>query len=229
MLVTVDGKADGRAHVYDSKDFQRMLLVLEAQKAVAVLDLPGTMVYTMPYDSVSTSDEGNAYFDETSESYLGGLQREKGVVTFEMGGKAIAIQPIPPLIGPTTLTHLLELKPSYAIAAQAYKPDPAKIAILKAVAPDTEIKVYFGTWCLMCKKLVPPLIRTIGMAGNPKIQIQYIGVDEDMTQPSPDLQNDHVSKTPTVLVLQGGREIGRIEEKAETTIEGDLANILSQK
>jgi len=228
MLISVDGKPDGRAHMYDSEDFQRMLLVFDDLKLAVVLDLPETMVYSLPPDSVHTSQDGTASVDETLETYLTGLERKDALISFDISEHAVTLQPLPPLVGPTTLARILELKPAYALAAQTYKPDPAKVAVLKAVAPDTEVRVYFGTWCFMCKKLVPPLIRTIGMAGNPKIQIHYIGVDEDLKEPAADLKRNRITKTPTIIVLRGGREIGRVEEKPETTIEGDLAKIFMQ-
>ena len=144
-------------------------------------------------------------------------------------GHQFLLQPLPPLVGPASLLKVLELKPAYAHAALAYKPDPTKIAALKAVSADTEIRVYFGTWCLLCKKLIPGLIRSTELAANPKIKVTYTGVDEDLKQPEVDLKRDHITKTPTILVLQNGVELGRVEEKPATTIEGDLAAILATK
>jgi thioredoxin 1 len=229
VLVQVAGKPDGSAHVYDSDDYQEMLLVLEDRPVAYLLDLAATSVSGVPRDSVHVDGEGIAWIGNAPRDLLTTLDQKEGTLSFTQDEIPIAIQPLPPLIGPAKLERILELKPSYVVAAQKYKPDPAKLAAIKAVASDTEIRVFFGTWCLMCKRMVPGLIRTLELAANPKIHVDYVGVDEDMREPENEIRASSVSKTPSVLVIQGGREIGRIEEKCTTTIEGDLAAILAPK
>lgn len=229
MLVTTDGKPDGSAELFDSADYQQMLLLLDGRPKSFVLSLADGGVYGFPRDSVLTNPEGNAVLGIFKMEYVSDLEKKDANLSFAWDGHAIELAPLPQLIGPTTLPRLLELKPSYAHASEVYKPDPAKIVMLKSVTTDTEIRVYFGTWCLLCKKLVPSVIRTVGATENPKIRVTYVGVDEDLTAPAGDIKKDHITKTPTIVVLQNGIEKGRIEEKAETSVEGDLAAILAVK
>jgi hypothetical protein len=77
--------------------------------------------------------------------------------------------------------------------------------------------------------MIPGLIKTLELAANPKIHAVYVGVDEDMKEPESEIRASSLSKTPSVIVLQSGRELGRIEEKCTTTIEADLAAILASK
>jgi len=227
VLIQLDGKANGAAHVFDSDDYQRMLLVLDDRPTALILHLAEGAVYGVPRDSVHISDDGSADIGIVGEDFLTGLEHKDGTVRFTWDDQPFAIQPLPPLLGPAPLKQILELKPSYALAAQLYKPDPTKLALIRSVTHQTEIHVYFGTWCLLCKRLLPGFIRTIELAANPRILITYIGVDEDITRPEAELERDHITKSPTILVLQEGREIGRIEEKTDTTIEADLAGILA--
>jgi thiol-disulfide isomerase/thioredoxin len=229
MLVTTDGKPEGAAEVYDSPDFQQILLLMEGRPQAYVLNIADGAVYGCPRDSVRTDAEGNASLGIFKMDFVSDLAKKDATMSFTVMDQSIALAPLPPLIGSTTLGNLVSLKPAYARAAQAYRPDPAKIAILKSVSEDTEIRIYFGTWCLLCKKLVPPVIRTIGAAANPNIHASYIGVDEDLKSPAAEIEQYHVTKTPTVIVLRNGVELGRIEEKAGTTIEGDLVSILASK
>lgn len=229
MLVQTDGKPDGLASVYDSPDYQQILLHFDGKPSALVLNLGEGTVYGCPRDSVRTDREGNALLGIFKMDFVSDLEKKDAVISFAWDGHNIVVQPIPPLVGATTLARVLELKPAYAHAADAYKPDATKIAALKAVSADTEIRVYFGTWCLLCKRVVPMLMRSVELAANPKIKVSYVGVDEDVKQPATDIAKDHVTKTPTIIVLQGGVEMGRIEEKPETTVEGDLAAILSAK
>ncbi len=227
--VQVGGKPTGTAHVYDSGDYQRMLLVLEERPHAYILDLAAATVYRVPRDSVRISDEGSAEIGKAATEYAAALDKKDGTLLFAVDDASIAIEPLPPLIGPATLEKILQLKPSYQSAAQKYKPDPAKVAILKGAPEPTEVRVFFGTWCLLCKRLLPGMIRTFELAANPKISVSYVGVDEDLRQPEAEIQKYSVTRTPTIIVLRSGREIGRIEEKASTTVEADLAAILGPR
>lgn len=229
VLVHVAGKPNGAAHVYDSDDYQRMLLVLEDEHLAFLLDLGATSVSVIPCDSVHASSDGTAEIGKVSGDLLTTLEQKEGILTFTQDDRPIEIRPLPPLIGPAKLARILELKPSYTVAAEKYKPDSVKVAAIRAVTSDTEIRVFFGTWCLMCKRMLPGLIKTLDLAANPRIAVTYFGVDEDMRQPEALIRANSVSKTPTVILLQAGREIGRIEEQCTTTIESDIAAILTAK
>ncbi len=227
MLVQTDGKPDGSASVFDSADFQQLLLQMEGRPISFVLSLGDGAVYSLPADSVRTDRDGNAVFGIFKTDYVSELEKKDAVLAFTWDKHAIQVQPLPPLVGAASLQKILDMKPAYAHAAQVYKPDATKIAALKAVSVDTEIRVYFGTWCLLCKQVVPSLIRSVEVAGNPKIKVTYTGVDEDLLQPETEIARDHITKTPTILVLRNGVEMGRIEEKPATTVEGDIAAILA--
>jgi thiol-disulfide isomerase/thioredoxin len=226
LLVQVDGKPSGVAHVYDSEDYQRMLLCLEGQPEVAILDLTTATVSSAPGDSLRVGADGTAEFEDAGGVYLSPLEQNEGTISFAWNTSKLVLTPLPPLVGAAELSRILDLKPAYAHDAAAYKPEAAKLAALKAVTADTEMHVYFGTWCHLCKHLLPGFMRTVELAANPKLRVAYFGVAEDMSQPAAELQRDSISKTPTIVVLQGGREIGRIEEKVPTTVEAELAGIL---
>ncbi len=228
LLVRVDGKPDGSAQLFDSEDYQRMLLVLGEPPSALVLDLADGTVGAVPRDSVRIDENGTADLGSIGIEYLADCERKDVAIHFALEQKSVEIVPLPPLIGETTLQRLLEIKPSYAVAAKAYKPDGAAVAALKGVTASTEIRVYFGTWCQLCKKVVPNLIRAIELAANPKIQVRFFSVDENLSQPEAEIRASAIAKTPTILVRQGSGEIGRIEEKAEKSVEGDLAKILTR-
>lgn len=226
LLVKVDGKPSGIAHIYDSEDYQQMLLCIEGQPKVAILDLTTATVSSAPGDSLRVGTDGTAEFEEAGSEYLAPLEQNEGTLSFAWDASKLVLTPLPPLVGAADLAHILELKPAYAHAAAAYEPEPGNLAVVKAVATDTQMRVYFGTWCHLCKELIPGLIRTIELAANPKLHVAYFGVSEDMRQPEAELTRDAISRTPTIVVLQGGREVGRIEEKVPTTVEASLAGIL---
>jgi hypothetical protein len=74
------------------------------------------------------------------------------------------------------------------------------------------------------------LIKALRAAGNAKIQIKLIGIDNQFHEPVSTVQPLRITNVPTVIVERGGREIGRIvETPAASTMEEDLAAILSGK
>jgi len=206
-----------------------MLLVLEDRPAAFVLDLAAASVFEIPRDSVRIGENGEADIGGAQIELLTGLDQKEGILSFTADESAIAVCPTPPLIGQTDLARILALKPTYATHAKEYIPDAKSIAALKGVSVDTQVHVFFGTWCVLCKKIVPAFIRTMEVAGNSKIHVTYYGVDEDLTEPKQEIKQHSLSKTPTFIVTRGGRELGRIEEKAAASIEADLASILAPK
>ncbi len=224
----VDDAPCGVAHVYDSDDYQRMLLAVDTLASAAVIDLATASVYTTPHEGIEFDENGTASSDESAEEYCCPFEQNGATLEFVWGSETIAIEPLPPLIGATDLDQVLAVKPSYAVAAVAYEPDSTIVAHLREITTPTEIRVYFGTWCHLCKKLVPPLIGTLEKTGNPALRAAYVGVNEDVTDPADEIEKNFITTTPTVVVLQGTRELGRIEEEVSESIEADLLALLRE-
>ncbi|MBD3161294.1 MAG: hypothetical protein GF346_03765 [Candidatus Eisenbacteria bacterium] len=230
FLVKTDGSPSGTAHVYDSEDFQRMLILFEDREQAAVLDLATVSVSAIPADSIRSSEtDGALHSPEGIGSYLAPLEQEEGTLSFLWNETPVTIEPVPPLIGPVDRERVFAVKPTYETAAKEYEPAEEAAAALRAVDAPTEIHVFFGTWCHACKKSVPPLIGTIDRVGNDRFTMRFIGVDEDLTEPAEEIDRYYVSTTPTIVVLQNGGEIGRIEDEPVVSVEADLVAILKSK
>ena len=230
FLVKTDGEPSGTALVYDSDDFQRMLILFEDRDEAAVLDLAAASVSTMPSDSVrSTDSEGILRSPEGIDTFLAPLEQEEGTLSFVWDETPIVVEPVPPLIGPVSRERLFAVKPTYQRAAKEYAPEAAAVEALRNVSKPTEFRVFFGTWCHACKHSVPPLIGTLDRAGNERFTVRYIGVDEELTDPAEEITASYISITPTIVVLQEGREIGRIEDEPVDSLEADLVAILAAK
>ena len=223
------GDAPAReARLYDSEDFQQILL-LPGHGAPLVLDLATESVYALSPEQVSGTLEDPVVdaFDEGTFATL--FVKEEGVITIPLEDATYRLSPAPPLVGPASLDELLAAKPIYGIDAAQYAPDSTAVGLLAAVDRPVELFVYFGTWCHLCKRLVPQVLKTLEAAGNANIRVQYIGLDEEMAEPVVWIDRHGVEKTPTLIFVEGGREVGRIEERAEPTVEAAMADILSRR
>lgn len=217
---------DLQARIFDSPDYQMELLVPGEGATVFVLDLTAKSVRTLPRKDLVWSG-GRPTPDLTGTADAGLLAIQDGVIAFTLGGVSWKIQPEPPVVGPVTLEQLMQAKPEYGIIASRYRPDPAAIRALRTLTVKTEIVIFFGTWCNYCKRWLPRFLATLEAAANANIDAEFIGVSETGGEPKAALAQYKVTETPTFIVLQGGQQIGRIEnEPSAASIEEDLVRIL---
>jgi len=213
--------------VFDSSDYQSILLLPVAGDAAYVLDLKAVEVLAVPKSSVMTNDGTLQRPDRVGARSLGRFETDPdGRIRFSDGGTEIAAEPAPPLVGSLTLGQLEERQPGYARRARTYHPDAAMVARLAGVKRPAQIVAFFGSWCQICKHHVPALLATLDAARNPNLTLSLVGVDENVTEPRGPIAQYQVVATPTILVLVGGEELGRIEEDPRVSIEADLADIL---
>jgi thiol-disulfide isomerase/thioredoxin len=217
---------DTAARVFDSPDYQKQLIVPGGGASAYVLGLKALSVQVLPKKALRWDDNDMPIPDLAQGVDAGSFLRDADVITFAVEGSDLKVQPEPPLIGPLPVQKLLDNKPDYVHAAARYVPDAPSVKFLQGVGTETRIEVFFGTWCRFCKHWVPRLLSTLEAAKNQKISAEFVGMDEEQTQPADLIKKFGVTQTPTFIVLQGGKEVGRIEEKPQVSVEADLARIL---
>jgi thiol-disulfide isomerase/thioredoxin len=217
---------DPGARIFDSPDYQQQMVVPGTGGQAYVLALKTQAVRALPVKSLSWTSDDKPAPDLSAAADAGQFLSDAGTISFTIDGTDWKIQPEPPLIGAVTPQELRADKPDYVHAAARYNPDPAAVKALKGVTTDTRIVVFFGTWCTYCKHWLPHFLKTLEVVGNPHITAEFFGVSEDQLEPKDALRQYGASSTPTFVVLQGGKEIGRIVENPEVSVEADLAHIL---
>lgn len=76
------------------------------------------------------------------------------------------------------------------------------------------------------RKLLPAFYKVMILASVPEENIQMYGVDASGDSGNPAADGYKVKKVPTILVLSGGKEEGRITGGSKESVEQDLAQIL---
>ncbi len=214
--------------IFDSADYQSMLLLPAALEIAYVLDLQTGRAVAYPKDAVLAADGGLCKPTAPPLRDAGLFVTDKdGRIHFTDANQRILIQPAPPLVGPVSRADLESRHPVYARRAHLYKPDVAVVRELSAVRGPIEIVACFGTWCTTCKEVLPALLATLDAAHNPQIHLTLVGLDENMSEPKDVIERYAVVATPTIIVLTDGIEQGRIEEKPQDSVESDLAAILA--
>lgn len=130
------------------------------------------------------------------------------------------------LTGPVTKEEILANDHIYKIYIDRYEPDKEAVEFLSAYQDSVQLTVFVGSWCRHSRKYIPGLMKTLELVGRDNIDIQYIAVDRQKKLPKSFLNKFDIKYIPSVLVLKGTTEVGRIEEKPHRLIETDLVQIL---
>lgn len=90
-----------------------------------------------------------------------------------------------------------------------------------------EIKAFMGTWCHDSNREIPRLMRVCEELGIYD-QLHLYGVDVNKTSALKQEEGWDVRKTPTIIFLRDGEEIGRILEEPEISFEHSMELIFNQ-
>lgn len=108
---------------------------------------------------------------------------------------------------------------------QKYMPDESTVKALAPYARQLRFVVAMGTWCGDSRLHVPAFYRLMDVLRIPENRIELIGVDREKHTP-PDIVRLHIEYVPTFIVFYKGKELGRIVENPDISIEKDLLQML---
>jgi hypothetical protein len=137
------------------------------------------------------------------------------------------------LVGPVTIADLRKPPFSDWFESQYSRYQPAAPAVesLRTALAGVSIEAYFGVWCGDSKRQVPRLVRLLDLAGFDERNLTLVSLSDQPMQfkqaPMNPEAKRHVHRTPTIVVVRGGAEIGRVVETPATSIEADLLAILA--
>lgn len=122
----------------------------------------------------------------------------------------------------------------------SYRPDSAAVNALRERLRGVRLVCVFGTWCSDSKREVPRLWKVLDTAGYPESRLDMYAVGssrftkemqvpEDAIEWSKNVKAWYdVTAVATIIVSRGGKELGRIVEKTDTSIENDILRFLGE-
>ena len=129
----------------------------------------------------------------------------------------------PYAVGDISIKTLFENHEGFQDNYEEYQPgnllDPALFR-------DIEIYVLFGTWCHDSQREVPRLLGLLNALDVQDNYIHLIGLNFLKNEPQDRGKHFQIKKTPTFVFLRNQKEIGRIVEMPEISLEADLLKIL---
>lgn len=231
--VYINNEMDRAAQVMTADNPQRLAVISSKLERTIILDMTDHSVKAVSKDALRlSSDHMSASSDAgVAAQPIGKFTRIDGpIYFFAVDGKPILIRAHPGATGEMTADKLWETVPVWQAVMDNYQPDRAAVADIKAITAEAKVTLLYGTWCPDSKNYVPRLMKALKDAGNDKVQVKLVGIDNQFREPTDAVQPRQITNVPTVIVERNGREIGRIvETPAAKTIEEDLAALLSGK
>jgi thiol-disulfide isomerase/thioredoxin len=231
--VYIDNEIDRAAQVLTSDNPSRLALISPRFERALILDISQQTVIAVAKEAFKFSADRTSATStgELGANTLARFTRVDGpVYFFALDGKPVLIRSHPGQVGDMTIENLWETVPVWRAIMENYTPSAGAVASLKSFSDGAKLTLVYGTWCPDSKNYVPRLLKALKTAGNNRIELALIGIDNQFREPVAKVQPLAITNVPTVIVERGGREIGRVvETPAASTIEEDLAAILAGK
>ena len=127
---------------------------------------------------------------------------------------------------------LLEKEPAFTWMTENRKYGTADATAVKVFGEKRNlftVLIFGGTWCHDTQNILPLFYRLADKSGFPDNQITVVGVDRQKTAPKNLHTTWNITMVPTFIILQNGKEMGRVVEYGKTgNVERELADIVSK-
>jgi len=127
----------------------------------------------------------------------------------------------PDLVGEVSGQALLAEFPAFKREYTAYQPSEAELEAVSALEDDT-LLILFATWCHDSEREVPRLLKTLDVSGVDMPNVRLFAVDRKKDDPEGIAKTHGLEYTPTFILLKDGAEVGRVVERASTSLTQDL-------
>lgn len=111
---------------------------------------------------------------------------------------------------------------------ELYQPKKSEIRKIKSLIRKNNIEIItvFGDWCHDSQEQVPRFFKILDNSGFATKKSKIIAVDRIKSAQSLDISKYNIQRVPTFIVYHNNKEIGRIIETPELSLEEDFLLIL---
>ncbi|MFS4468482.1 thioredoxin family protein [Maribacter sp. 2210JD10-5] len=137
------------------------------------------------------------------------------------------------LIGPISVNDLSQgsyanwYRPNY----DSYGVDSINVSKFKNELKSYHILVFLGTWCGDSKREVPRLMKILDTAEFPSENLKMVALDRRKAfykkSPTGEEWGLGIKRVPTIIFYKHGKEINRIIESPNSTLEKDMLTIMN--
>ncbi|HEX9735369.1 MAG TPA: thioredoxin family protein [Thermoanaerobaculia bacterium] len=220
------GETLKHAEIYYSQRAVAYLVMAPALESPLMISPRSRAVESVHLMSVLKRDDGTV--DILADAQLepvGPFELDGTEVRFALAGDTARLKPKPWLLGLRSGDELGKHNPEYAVKAAQYVPNGAHVERLRALAGDVRVRVYFGSWCPVCKRYVPAVMRLEKALAGSSIELEYYGLPQPMTE-DPESERAGVHGVPTAVVFVDGKQVGQLSGQELAAPEAALIALL---
>jgi len=144
-----------------------------------------------------------------------------GVLTVSIATASVAADGV--LLGRVKPRAILSISEESRQNRDSYQPTVTDVLRIASLKVPATLDVYFGSWCSDSRREVPRFLKILDLAAPRGLKVRYFGLDRTKKQPARLVRKGSVERVPTFILRSDGREIGRIVETPQTSLEHDLA------
>jgi thiol-disulfide isomerase/thioredoxin len=116
----------------------------------------------------------------------------------------------------------------FEAAANDYHPKSKAINALSNELAEYKLMVFLGTWCEDSHRMIPQLYKVLKLANYPMENLSLHALDREKLDKNGVLPPYNITLVPTIVVLKDDKQIGKIVEITDKSVEQDLLKIISQ-
>ena len=208
-ILEIDGQADSDARLYLSQRAAAMLILSDSLGEPVLLWARTMAVDRLPAADLLAAGGGYDVVAEPGKTYVGEAKPDQAIIALPIEGRTVRIIPRPPLVGDRTLGELLEHSPGYRAGMDVFQPNAAAMAALRDAGP-ARVRVFFGSWCGVCKRVLPNLLDVNAALEGSNVAFDYYGLASPPAGwDDPEVKANEVTGLPMAIVYRDGREVGR--------------------
>jgi thiol-disulfide isomerase/thioredoxin len=117
----------------------------------------------------------------------------------------------------------------YKTNYEMYFVDTTVLNEIKTLSDGIHFVLVMGTWCGDSKREVPYLFKIFDKAKISDHRLLMVGVDRSKKSADGLTEKYNIQRVPTLIVLKGDQELGRIVETPRETLEKDIIRILQKQ
>jgi thiol-disulfide isomerase/thioredoxin len=133
-----------------------------------------------------------------------------------------------PLTGHVTRAALEDYESWKTLRAQDYTPDASTVKTIAERGKDVQVLAIVATWCPDSRREVPRFFKIYDQARLGMGKVTLVAVDRSKKDAEGLTVKYEILRVPTFVFFRGDREIGRVTERAVTTLENDIALIVAK-